>query len=542
MTTIASEWIRTKADERAVEEGCTFDLRAAERVRDFFHKFLRHSKGQWAGKPFELLDWQWEDLIAPLFGWMRADGTRRFRRSYAEIAKKNGKSTIASGIGLYLLVGDKEAGAEVYSAAADQQQASIVHGEAIHMVRASDALSAVLKINETTKNIAFARTNSWYRALSSEAETKEGLNAHGIIIDELHAWHGRALWDALRFAGRARRQPLVFVITTAGDDPLSVCREQHDYAKGILRGEIVDTRYFAYIRAAQQVSEGDEVDDDWKDPEAWKRANPSYGITIDPQDFAADAKEAEKTPTGVASFKRYSLNVWAQSANPWLNVADWQACREDFEEESLDGQTCFGGLDLSSRYDLAAFVLDFPQEHWHYLLPFFWLPEATVKNPDYPEQYRVWAAQGFLRTTPGNVVDYGFIKRDIIQLSERYDLREFAFDPWNAEKLTQELEEENGIKRFAFGQTISNFAEPMKEFERLILSRGLRHNGHPVMQWCVGNVTVKCDPNGNLRPVKPEHGSKKKIDGVVAAVMALGRALLSQEGPSQYEKAGLDLL
>src|SRR5215831_5309752 len=284
----------TPADEAALAEGCTFHAASAERVRQFFRSFLRHSKGQWAGKPFELLDWQFTDIIAPLFGWKRADGSRRFRRAYIEVPKKNGKSTLASGIGLYLLVGDGEPGAEVYSVAADRYQANIVHGEAIRMVRASPGLSSRLELNRTTHNISFPKLSAWYRSLSSEANTKEGLNAHGLIIDELHAWKGRGLWDALRYAGRSRRQPLLFAITTAGDDMDSICREQHDYAKGVLSGEILDTRFFAYIRRAAAIAEGDREDDDWADPAIWHKANPSLGVTIDPGEFARDVEEAKQ--------------------------------------------------------------------------------------------------------------------------------------------------------------------------------------------------------------------------------------------------------
>lgn len=535
--------IRTKADEAAVSEGCRVDLARAERVRKFLRTFCAHSKGEWAGKPLDPLPWQWDDVILPLFGWVRPDGTRRFRRAYIEIPKKNGKSTLASGLGLYLLVGDGEAGAEVYSAASDRAQASIVHGEAVNMVKASTWLSRSLEINKATHNIAFARTNSWYRALSAEAETKEGLNAHGIIIDELHAWKGRHLWDTLRYAGRARRQPLLFVITTAGDDIHSVCYEQHTYARSILRGEVADTRFFAYLRAARQRAESDEADDDWTDPETWHRANPSLGHTIREEEFASEVEEAKRLPTTESSFKRYSLNIWATSTNPWLRSEDWAKCKRDFVAADLDGAPCYGGLDLASTRDLAAFLLCFPwPDETYRLLPFFWLPEDTVNDPSSPEQYRVWRRNGLLRVTPGNVTDYGFIKRDIGELSKRFFISEFAFDPWNAEKLTQEIEEEHGLKRFSFPQTISNFAEPCKEFERLLAAGRLHHDGNPIMAWQAGHVQVRTDPNGNLRPVKPDKGDHRKIDGIVAALMALARAMLSEQGLSVYEKEGLTLI
>lgn len=535
--------IRTKADEAAVKEGCFVDPNRAKRVREFLSYFCCHSKGIWAGLPLELLEWQWLDIILPLFGWVRPDGTRRFRKCYVEVPKKNGKSTLASGIGLYMLMGDGEKGAEVYSAATDREQASIVHGEAVRMVQSSRHLRRYLEVNKTTHNIAFPRTQSWYRALSAEAETKEGLNAHGIIIDELHAWKGRRLWDTLRYAGRARRQPLLFIITTAGDDVHSVCYEQHVYAHSILRGEVIDTRTFGYIRAAGQKAEGAAEDDDWSLPATWKRANPSLGVTIKEDDFAAEVEEAKRLPSSEASFKRYSLNVWSTSTNPWLRAEDWSKNLRTFEEDDLFGCRCYGGLDLASTRDMCSFVLAFPWDKDLYrLLPIFWLPEETVYSTDSPEQYRVWSKEGLLRVTPGNVADYAFIRRDIGELATKFRIEEFAFDPWNAEKITQEIEEEFGIRRFGFGQTIGNFAPACKEFERLLLASRLNHNGHSILSWQAGHVQVKSDPNGNKRPVKPDGKDKRKIDGIVSALMALARAQHSSIGPSLYETQEISYL
>lgn len=443
-----------------------------------------------------------------------------------EIPKKNGKSALASGIGLYLLAGDREAGAEVYSAAADRDQAGIVHGEAVRMVEASPALGRHLVVNYSTKNITFPATKGWYKALSSEAGTKEGLNAHALIIDELHAWPGRGLWDALRYAGRARRQPLRFSITTAGDDPHGVCREQHDYARAVLRGEVPDTRLFAYIRAARQTAEGDAADDDWRDPAAWRRANPSLGATIREADFAADVAEAERSPLAAAAFKRYSLNVWSASTNPWLRSEDWAACRGGRDPEP--GAACFGGLDLAKTQDMTALALLFPGEGGRYALrAWFWLPEDRALSPDAPPHYRLWAERGLLELTPGNVCDYAFVRRRVAELAGRYDLRELAYDPYNAEQLTQELEAGHGVRRVAFGQTVPNFASPTAEFERLVLARLLEHDGNPILAWQAGHVQVKTDANGNRRPVKPRPIDPRKIDGVVAAVMALARAMLA---------------
>ncbi len=510
-------WIKSAADEHAARNGCYFDERAAVKVVEFFRKFLRHSSGEWAGEPFELLDWQRDDIVYPLFGWKRADGTRRYRIAYVELPKKNGKSTLASGLGLNLLLNDNEPGAEVYSAATTREQASIVHREAINMVGASPALRACLSINRSTKTIAHGKSNSRYQALSAEPRSSEGIKAHGVIADELHAWFGRQFWDSLRYAFRTRRQPLLFIITTAGDDIQSVCYEQHEYADRIIRGIHFDDRYFAYIRAA-------DPSDDWTTIETARKANPSLGLTIKEDEFLADIEEAKRTPTSQARFKRYSLNIWQTSQSPWLKLEDWLACRQDFAEQQLEGQDCWGGLDLAKTRDLTAFVLCFPGDKYRFL-PFFWLPEDAVNDPDNPEQYRIWAEQGWLRKTPGNVCDYSFIKRDLTDLAQRFQIRSYAFDPYNAEHLTQELEEECGLPRFAFPQTISNFAGPTAEFERLVVGRGLEHSGHPTLTWNIGNVSVRVDANNNKRPVKPPVGDRRKIDGVVAAIMALGQAL-----------------
>ncbi len=516
--------IVTPADEIAARNGCYYDERAGMRVVEFFRRFLRHSKGSdFAGRPFELLDWQREEIILPLFGWKRSDGMRRFRKTYLEIPKKNGKSTLASGIGLYLLVGDNEPGAEVYSAATDQTQASIVHGEAINMVDASPELSSILQVNRSNRNIIFPGCKSYYRALSSDAAGKEGLNAHAVIADELHVWKGRKLWAALRYAFRARKQGLLFVITTAGDDPTSVCFEQHLYARDVLSGVNTDERFFAYIRAANE-----SLGDNWTDPAVWHKANPGLGTVIDPIEFAHDVEEAKKSPLSQSEFKRYSLNIWASAQQPWLRMEDWNACQQAYTLESLAGRECYGGLDLAKTRDMTALVLVFPELDGTYKLwPFFWLPEDTVHDPDMPEHYRLWQREGWIETTPGNVCDYGFIEKRILEISQQFDLRKYAFDPYNAEATTQRLEDQHDIKRIAFQQTIKNFAEPTSEFERLVLSQKLVHNGHPILAWQAGNVNVRTDANNNRRPVKPQRGDTRTIDGIVAAIMGLAQALQS---------------
>jgi len=528
-----AEWIErapgAAANERAMLAGCRFDERLGLHVVDFFARYLQHSKGRWAGQAFELLDWQYFDLVMPLFGWVRADGLRRFRRAYIEVPKKQGKSTLAAGVGLYLLCADGEMGAEIYSTAVDTRQASIVHGQAVQMVDSSPHLKAELRLNRSTNNISHPASRSFYRALSSVPGSKEGLNAQGLIIDELHAWRGRKLYDTLRYATRARQQPLTFMITTAGDEWESVCREEHDYSRSVRDGEIEDSSHFGLIYAA-------EPEDDWTDEETWRKANPSLGETIDMEDFRQDFLRAQRTPSVEASWKRYSLNIWSTGGDRWIQPEQWQACRAEFCEADLFGEECFAGLDLAKTRDSTALVLLFPREDGTFrVLPYFWLPERTAGDYDDRVSWLAWAAAGYVRLTPGEVCDYGFVRAEVRRLAELFEIREMAYDPYNAEQTTQEieqgvldnegnvLEEGTGIERVSFAQTLDNFAPPTMRMERLILSQQIRHNGHPVLAWQMANCHVRPDANENIRPLKPKRGDYRKIDGPVAMIMALGR-------------------
>lgn len=524
-------WIRSEADERAVLNGCRFEEPLGDHVVTFFSRYLRHSKGKWAGKPFELLDWERDGLIKPLFGWVKPNGFRRFNRSFCFLPKKNGKSTLGAGVGLYGLAGDGEMGAEVYSAATDRKQAGIVHGEAVHMVEASEDLEALLSINHSSQTISLEATRSFYRILSKESRSSEGLNIHVAICDEVHAWYGRKLWDALRYGIANRDQPLIFVITTAGDDTETICHEQYEYAQGVLAGHIHDDGYFALIYEAA-------ADDDWTDPKVWRKANPSLGVTISESGFRDDVKEAKKKPSSVNALRRYRLNVWCTTEQVWLSIDDWQKCREDFSPEELEGRECWAGLDLSKTRDLTALVLVFgdvtgvtgeESSEVVRLLPFFWLPEERAKELNHVVPFLAWAEQGYVELTPGNVVDYGRVLKRLEEISQRFHIRELAFDPYNAEELTQRVEAELGIPRVAFGQTIGNFAEPTAEFERRVVAGSMRHNGHPVMAWQASHCQVKSDANKNIRPVKRKHGDPKTIDGIVGGVMGLGRYLAAED-------------
>lgn len=510
-----AEWIRCEADERAVADGCWFDIRAAERVRTFFRQFLRHSKGQWAGQPFELLDWQWERIVAPLFGWMRADGTRRFRRGYIEVPKKNGKSTLFSGFSLYLLAGDREPGAEIYSAAVDRDQAGIVYNEAANMVDCSPALSSRLRVVRSTKRITFQRTRSFYKALSADVPAKEGLNAHGVLVDELHAQKNRELWDTLRYAGASRRQPLNLAVTTAGFDRLSICWEQHEYAQHVLTGLIQDSAFFAFIAAA-------EPDDDWTDPEIWKKANPSYAITVSADQFAEDCKEAQESPAKENSFRRYRLNQWTEQEVRWLNMDKWDACAAaptDWADRFV-----FAGLDLSSTTDLSALILVCPMDDGFMdVRAWFWVPEEGAKRRERRDRvpYWQWIRDEYIEATPGEAIDYDRIRAKINEIAKQYRIENIAIDRWNATQLATQLEQD-GFTIVAFGQGYASMSWPTKKLEAIVLSERLRHGGNPVLRWMAGNVSIEKDAADNWKPSKKK--SCERIDGIVALIMGLERA------------------
>ena len=529
-----SEWIRTEADKKAVLGGCWFDTEAANRVVTFFERFLKLSKGQWAGKPFVLQEWQKQDLLMPLFGWKKRNGFRRFRNGYIEIPKKNGKSALCSGIALYLLVADGEPGAEVYSAAADRDQASIVYGESERMVKASPSLSKRLTVVPSRKTIYFQKTNSVYRALSADVPTKEGLNIHGLIFDELHAQPDRKLFDTLRYGGAARQQPLMVSITTAGFDRNSICWEQHEYARKILKGLVDDESFFALIYAANEDPNEGPVDD-WTQEATWFKANPSLGITIDVDSFASECKEAQEKPTLQNTFKRYRLNIWTSSDVRWMPMDKWDASAGLVDPAALMGRECYGGLDLSTTLDITACVFLFPEDGAYKTLPLFWIPEENmaerVKRDRVP--YDVWARQGLIKATPGNAIDYAFVEADILAFANAHNVKEIAYDPWNSSEIIQRLTDA-GLVMVPIRQGFASMSGPMKQMEALVYSKALHHGGNPVLRWMIDNVQASVDPAGNIKPDKGK--SREKIDGIVAAIMALGRAGMRGNQKSVYEE------
>ena len=516
-------------------EGSHYDEDRADYAVSFI-ECLSHTKGTWAGKPFTLLDWQ-EQIVRDLFGIIKPNGYRQFNTAYVEIPKKNGKSELAAAIALLLCCGDGEQRAEIYGCAADRGQATIVFDVAADMVRMCPALNRRCKILASQKRIIYLPTNSFYQVLSAEAYSKHGFNIHGVVFDELHTQPNRKLFDVMtKGSGDARMQPLYFLITTAGTDTNSICYETHQKAVDILEGRKIDTTFYPVIYGAG-------ADEDWTDPKVWKNSNPSLGETIGIDKVEAACESAKQNPAEENSFRQLRLNQWVKQTVRWMPMEKWDACSFPVSERELEGRVCYGGLDLSSTTDLTSFVLVFPPEDYegkYEILPYYWVPEETldlrVRRDHVP--YDVWEKQGYIRTTEGNVVHYGFIEKFIEELGTRFNIREIAFDRWGATQMVQNLED-MGFTVVPFGQGFGSMSSPTKELFKLTLERRLAHGGHPVLRWNIDNVTIRTDPAGNIKMDKAK--STEKIDGAIATVMALDRAIRCgiDAGGSIYDERGL---
>ena len=510
-----------------------YDASKADRAVIFIEQ-LCHTKGKWDGKPFWLLPWQ-EQIIRDIFGIVDEQGRRQFRTAYVEVPKKNGKSELAAAVALYLLYADNEPAAEVYGAAADRQQASIVFDVARRMVEKSPALSKRAKLLPSAKRIVNYSNAGFYQVLSAEVGTKHGLNVSGLIFDELHTQPNRHLYDVLtKGSGDAREQPLYFLITTAGTDRESICYELHCKALDILSGKKIDPSFYPAVFGLQD-------SDDWTKEENWYKANPSLGMTIKIDQVRQWFQEANDNPAEENVFKQLRLNMWVSSLTRFIPEQVYDLGNMPIDMEALKGRACYGGLDLSSTGDITALVLMFPprdETEKYIMLPFFWIPSDTipirVKRASVP--YDVWQRQGYLYATEGNVIHYGFIEKKIEELGMMYDIREIAFDRWGATQITQDLEG-MGFTVVPFGQGYKDMSPPTKEFYKLLMEGRIQHGGQPVMRWMAGNVVVDTDPAGNIKPTKQK--SAEKIDGIVAAIMALDRCIRHEEKVSVYDERGL---
>ena len=512
-----------------------FDRQKADHAVDFIN-CLKHTKGRWRGVPFELLPWQ-DRIIRDVFGTVKENGHRQYNTAYVEIPKKNGKSELAAGVALYMTCGDGEWGAEVYGCASDRQQASIVFDVAVDMVDQCPALKKRIKPVMSVKRLVYKPTNSFYQVLSAEAYTKHGLNVHAVIFDELHAQPNRELFDVMtKGSGDARTQPLFFLITTAGTERNSVCFEQHQKAEDIILGRKIDPSFYPVIYGASD-------DADWSSEKVWYEANPSLGHTIDIEKVRNAYLSAKDNPAEENIFRQLRLNQWVKQSTRWMQMEKWDACAFPVDERELLGRECYGGLDLSSSIDITAFVLVFPPRdnvEKYVILLYFWIPEENMKlrvRRDHVP-YDVWEKQGCLMTTEGNVIHYGFIENFIDDLGKKFHIREIAFDRWGAVQMVQNLEG-IGFTVVPFGQGFKDMSPPSKRLMELVLEKKLAHGGHPVLRWMMDNIFVRTDPAGNIKPDKEK--STEKIDGAVAAVMALDRAIRNEgnHGSSVYDERGI---
>ena len=511
-----------------------YDKKKADRAVTFIEN-LCHTKGKWAGTRFWLLPWQ-EQLIRDIFGIVKPDGNRQFRTAFVEICKKVGKSELAAAVALYLLYADNEPSAEVYGAAADRQQASIGFDVAKQMVEMSPALMKRSKLMAATKRIVNYGNAGYYQVLSAEVGGKHGFSVSGLVFDEIHTQPNRQLYDVLtKGSSDARQNPLHFIITTAGNDRHSIAYELHTKAVDILEGRRVDPTFYPVVYGLKD-------DEDWEDEANWYKVNPSLGYTVDIERLRDAYREAKQNPADEITFKWLRMNMWVNSTTAWIPDAVYMKGSEPIDMDSLLGRDCYAGLDLSSTGDITALVLMFPprdEDEKYVVLPFFWVPEETiprrVKANSVP--YDVWEKQGYIMATEGNVIHYDFIEHFIYDLAEKYHILEIAVDRWNATQMIQNLEGE-GFTIVPFGQGFSSMSAPTKEFYRLLMEGKVIHGGNPVLRWMAGNVVIDTDPAGNIKVTKAK--SKEKIDGIVAAIMALDRCIRQEnQSGSVYDERGL---
>ena len=514
--------------DRALDEGRYFDKKAAMRAIHFIEK-LKHTKGEWAGQRFRLEPWQ-QFVLWNIFGWKNADGTRRFRYAYIKIARKNGKTALSAGIGLYMLFADGESRPEVYSAATVKDQAKICFSDAVEIVKATDLKNYLTPYRNS---IVYELKGGTMKPLSSDYGTHDGLNPSCGIIDEFHAHKDSGMFDVIKSAFGARRQPLMFVITTAGFNKSGACYAYRENVIKVLRGVNEDDSLFGIIYTLDDKSE-------WDDPKMWIKANPNLGVSLSADYLADQVKDAKNRPEAVRNVMTKNVDLWVDAERTWILDDAWQKCIGTTAPADLKGCACWGGLDLSNVSDITAYVLLFHENDRFQLLPHFWIPEEKMREKIRKENinYDKWVAEGYVTVTPGNVIDYDFVKADILRIVADYDLRTSAYDRWNSSQTIIDLQNE-GMECNPFGQGYGSMSAPTKEFEKLVLTGKIEHFGNPVLRWMLASTLVKTDPAGNIKPDKEK--STQKIDGIVAAIMALGEWMTAQANDERnpYENRGL---
>lgn len=527
---VAGPWVRLAA-KRHLDDLLTGHLRGlvfmpekAKHAIDFI-ECLRHYQGASAGKRFRLTLWQ-KFTVGSLFGWYTEDGQRRFRIGYVEIGKGNGKTPLAAAVALYALVADGEAGAEVYSAATNRDQAGICFNDAKQFALACIPLAKRLDIG--TNNIAFHATSSFFKVVSAEGRGLDGKRPHVVVVDELHEHPTATVVEKMRAGTKGRTRALILEITNSGYDQTTVCWEHHDYSIKVLQGVIANDSWFAYVAAL------DKGDDPFADPRCWIKANPNLGISLTTQYLAEQVREARDLPSKRNLVLRLNFCRWTEASEGAIDLDHWDLCADPVDRELLRGRECFGGLDLASVSDFCAYAMVFPPaqtgEKWKLLLHLY-LPEAAANKMRAQGRYPidVWVEQGLVTITPGNVTDYEFIRRDVNLSREQFKVTQIAFDRFNSSQLVTDLMKD-GALMVGFGQGYGSMSAPCKELERIYMSGRLAHGGHKVLRWMASNVVADMDAAGNIKYDREK--STNKIDGMVATAMALGRAI----APAEDEK------
>ena len=519
------DWIQSSQDEAAVAQGCYFDASAAVATKQFFEKRLKHSKAPFAGKPFLLLDWQWHGIIGPIYGWKMPDATRRYLSAFVFIPKKNGKTQLAAGISIRELY--EQRGARVLMSATAESQASDCFDEAAFMVENDPGLCNMIKVVRSTNSMTIPSRNSTLVTIPTSAESSEGKNASCIIKDELHAWKNRAFYNSLLYADSARVNSLDFAITTAGNSTISICYEEYERAKRIIDEKDMSIDHLAIVFEADKDAKVDDL-------EQWKKANPSYGITLPVRKIERAIANAKGTPEREATAKRYRLNLWTSATEGWLNVHTWDSMNT-LKPSDVLGMRCFGGLDLARVIDIAAFCRLFELDGQLGFLFRLWMPEDCVEQKEKDDNIplRSWIDQGFVTPTPGDVIDYSEIRKQIVTDHATTPIDSLGFDPYNAEHLcNSQLHGEDGIEVAEVPPTMAHMSAPATEFERLFKAKKFLHDHNPAVSWMVENVVVYRDSNDNIRPVKGR--SNGRIDGVTAAVIAMNRRMAGEMYRADY--------
>lgn len=526
-----------------------FDPEPALRAVAFIEECVRHVEGSLAGQAFLLERWQ-KAVVGNLFGWLRKDRkgriTRRYRECLIYVPRKNGKTPLAAAIALYVFFCDDEPGQQNYIAAADREQAGKLFRQAKGMVELEPELSSRCRVyggkSEAGQSRSIVREEdaSFTQVISADANTKHGGNSHLILIDELHAQPSRELVDVLAtsMASDNRKQPLLIHVTTADFDRPSICNEKYDYACKVRDGILDDPTFLPVVYEAGR-------EEDWSQPATWAKANPNLGVSVSEEYLERESVKAKENPAYENTFRRLHLNQRTETDTRAIPMDRWDACGElPLSPAGLEGRGCFAGLDLSITTDLSACVLLFPpreEGEGYAVLPYFWAPAHKARERSRRDRvpYEAWAAQGHLKLTPGDVIDYDVIRRDINELSQRFAVRDLAADRWNATQILTQLQGD-GLSVVAYGQGFASMTAPTKELLALVQSGRLAHGGHPVLRWMASVFATEQDAAGNLKPSKRK--SSDRIDGVVALLMALGRAMLSPAGGSVYDTQPLEVL